>query len=150
VKGLSFNFEEPSMSLKKYEASCNCGRVRFEAMIDLGQGTGRCNCTACRKLRFWGAQIKPEAFTLVSGKEDLFREHHDMGSFGYANRYFCKHCGVHPYGDGEMPSIMGKYVSVNVGAIDDISEEERSALPIRYMDGLHDNWFNPPKITSYL
>jgi hypothetical protein len=45
---------------------------------------------------------------------------------------------------------MGKYVSVNVGAIDDISEEERSALPIRYMDGLHDNWFNPPKITSYL
>jgi hypothetical protein len=49
-----------------------------------------------------------------------------------------------------MPFVMGKYVSVNVAAIDNISEEELSALPIRYMDGRHDNWYNPPKVTSYL
>ena len=28
--------------------------------------------------------------------------------------------------------------------------EELAKLPVQYMDGRHDNWFQPPKVTSYL
>jgi hypothetical protein len=40
------------------------------------------------------------------------------------------------------------FVSISVAAIDDLSPEER--LPIRYFDGLHNNWMSPPKHHGYL
>ena len=55
-----------------------------------------------------------------------------------------------PFGDGDIKEIGGAFVSVNVACLDDITPEELAKLPIQYMDGRHDNWFQPPKVTSYL
>ena len=37
-----------------------------------------------------------------------------------------------------------------LAALDDVSPEQLAALPVRFMDGRHDNWFEPPAVTSYL
>ena len=132
---------------KTYPGSCHCGRVRYEADIDLEAGTSRCNCSICTKQRAWNTTVKPQDFRLLSGKDDL--ADYQFGSKQGHHR-FCKICGIAAFGEGYVEAIGGAFVSINVACLDDLTPEELARLPIQYMDGRHDNWFNPPKVTSYL
>lgn len=131
---------------KTYHGSCHCGTVRFEADIDLTQPTYRCNCSICRRNRFWAAVVKPANFRVLSGRAEMTQY---LFNSMQNEHYFCKTCGVRPFGFGNSPDV-GEMVGVNIGCLENATPEELAAAPIRYCDGKSDNWQNPPPIVSYL
>jgi hypothetical protein len=131
---------------KTYVGSCHCGAVRFEADIDFTQPTYRCNCSICIRNRFWPAVIRPQNFRLLAGRGELTQY---LFNSMQNEHYFCRTCGVRPYGLGNSPDL-GEVVGVNIGCLENVAPEVLAAAPIRYCDGKNDNWANPPAITCYL
>ena len=132
---------------KTYHGSCHCGAVRFEADLDLGTGTGRCNCSFCTKARWWGVTIKPQAFRLLSGEEHLRDYQFNSKS---AHHLFCGVCGVRPFGRGHIEAIGGEYVGINLACLDDISPAELLDVPLRFMNGRDNDWWHAPAETRHL
>ncbi len=126
--------------------SCHCGAVRFEADVELADGTVRCNCSICAKVRWWGAMIAPERLRLLSGDEALTQ--YTFGAHLQRHR-FCRHCGVRLFEFGISP-LRGAFVAINVTALDDVTDAELAAAPIRYVDGRHDRWLEQPAVISHL
>ena len=131
---------------KTYRASCHCGRVAVDADLDLAQPSYRCNCSICRRVRFWPAVAPPEDVRIVAGEDELtryvfarMRNHH----------YFCRHCGVRVFGLGNDTPI-GTMYGINIGCLEGVDEATLSNIPIKYVDGMHDRWDASPEFTSHL
>ncbi|PJZ68882.1 aldehyde-activating protein [Leptospira perolatii] len=135
------------MSLKKYSGSCHCGAIKFDVELDVSQGTGRCNCSFCRKVRNWSSIVKPSAFRLISGEGNL-------GSYQFATKsvthHFCKTCGVRTHSEGYVEAIGGAYVSIVLATLDNMDARELAEAPVVYMDGLNNNWRNQPAEIQHL
>lgn len=136
------------MTKKTYHGSCHCGSLRFEADLDLSEGTGKCNCSYCWKVRNWSIGIKPDAFRLLSGKENAREYGFREGSVNH--HVFCNRCGVRVYGYGYVEQIGGDYVSVVLSTLDDLSPAELLAAPVRHMNGRDDDWFHVPAEIRHL
>lgn len=132
--------------LKTYQGSCHCGAVRFEAELDLEQSTYRCNCSICRRTRFWPAVAREDGFRLVTGEAELTRYQFNTKK---NHHYFCRHCGVRAFGIGTETPI-GKMYGVNLGCLAGVSEEELSRLTVTYVDGLNDKWQGTPEFSGHL
>jgi len=132
--------------VKTYHGSCHCGAVRFEADIDLTQGTLRCNCSICMKARFWPAIVSPQAFRLLAGAADLteYRFHAKRD-----RHLFCRHCGIRPFVVGRSPR-WGEFYGVNVTCLDDATDEDLANAPVTYLDGRDDQWELAPLETRHL
>ena len=135
------------MTKKTYHGSCHCGAIKYEADIDLAQGTGRCNCSFCQKSRAWTAFVKPDAFRLLSGANEAVGYHrHDAAPL----KFTCRICGVRTHGTGDADYMGGPFVSVFVSTLDDATDAELAAAPVRYADGRNNNWQNAPGETRHL
>jgi hypothetical protein len=135
------------MTQKTYHGSCHCGAVKYEADVDFEKGTGRCNCTYCFKTRSWGALLKPEQFRLIAGEGETSDYQFGMK---VGHHRFCSTCGVITHGEGHLEQLGGDFVSIQVSTLDDVTPEEYAAVAIQFQDGRHDNWWNEPKVKSYL
>lgn len=132
---------------KTYSGSCHCGAVRFKVDMDLAASTSKCNCSICRKTHAWSTIVKPADFQLLAGESEL--SDYQFGSKS-GHHLFCKHCGVRPFGRGYVEQIGGDFVSINLGALDDATDEELAAAPVQYMNGRDNDWFNAPRQTGHL
>ena len=108
-------------------------------------GTGRCNCSICRRSRFWPAVAKPENFRLLSGESELTQY---LFNTKKNHHYFCRHCGIRAFGVGNDTPI-GKMFWVNIGCLEGVSEETLSKVPVVAIDGLHDR-MQPPEFAAHL
>lgn len=148
------------MEKQKFKGSCHCGKVAFEAQIDMSKGTIRCNCTYCLKERYWGVHVGFQDFKLLSGHESLrsySKSRRDVAFEPtrklevYENDLaFCITCGVHSFNIGNIPEIGGEYVSINVACFDDVDFKEVMKYPIQFMNGKDDDWFKVPSYTAHL
>lgn len=126
--------QQTPSNLKWHAGGCLCGAVRFEAELDLSRGASQCNCTICIKVGATSTGVKPSAFRLLSGEESLGK-YRKGDSPNY--RAFCKHCGVHCFGGGNVAELGGEFRSVYVNCLDGV---DLSELNIGHWDGFHDNW----------
>lgn len=134
------------MAQQLVTGSCHCGKVRIEADLDLSAGSGRCNCSICAKLRAWTVIVKPQAVRLLAGESEL--SSYEWGA-KISSRMFCKHCGVHVFSRGYLEEVGGDYCSVNIAVLD-LEPAALDKIPVRYFDGLNNNWMSSPAHTRYL
>ena len=132
--------------LKTYYGSCHCGAVRFEADLDLTQPTYRCNCSICRRNRFWPAIATRDRFRLLRGEEMLTEYRFNSRR---NQHFFCRVCGVRAFGIGNDTPV-GTMVGVNIGCLEGLGEEALSRVPITYIDGMNDRWAERPEFVSHL
>ena len=128
---------------RAYRGGCHCTTLRFEVDLDLAAGTVKCNCSYCDKSRFWFARAEQDDLR-ASGEATDFR-----GRNPVAHHFFCPRCGVHVYDRIDAPNMLGRpYVNVSVACLEDV--DELCAAPVRYCDGLNDDWAATPNETRHL
>lgn len=130
---------------RTYHGSCHCGAIRYEADIDLSQGTGKCNCSFCTKARSWAVIVKPEDFRLLSGEDAL--ADYQFGARS-THHFFCRHCGMRPYGQARAGST--EFYTVNLACLDDADPTELARAPVQYVDGRNDDWESAPSEVRHL
>jgi hypothetical protein len=100
-----------------------------------------------RKNTQLGVMVKPEAFHLRNGEEDLTDYQYGRDSLQHL---FCKHCGMRSFARGHSDAAGGDFVTVRLACLDEVDPKLLAESPVRYADGLNDNWWNPPSETRHL
>jgi hypothetical protein len=144
--------EIAQMTLRTHSGSCHCGAVRFEADVDIAEGTIKCNCSSCTKARSWLVFARSDHFRLIAGVESQADyQWTPPGRTGPTIQFhFCKTCGIRTPARGELEAMGGTFYAVQVLLLNDVNPDELAAAPIRYVDGRHDHFDRMPADIRFL
>lgn len=99
---------------KTYHGGCQCGAVRFDVTMELGEVIS-CNCSRCGRLGSLLAFAPAQDFKLIAGDkattEYLFNKH-------AIHHLFCSTCGIQSFARGRMPDGV-EVIAVNARCLDD-------------------------------
>jgi len=113
------------MAERTYTGGCHCGKVRYEASLDLDQ-TMACNCSRCSKLGWILTFTPAEKFTLLSGENELtdylFNKH-------AIHHLFCSTCGIESFARGKKPDGT-EMAAVNVRCLDGVDIGALKPTPV--------------------
>jgi hypothetical protein len=111
-----------------YCGSCQCGKVRYEVAMDIGEVI-ECNCSRCGRLGSLLAFAPADQFRLLAGSADLtkfeFNRH-------LIEHQFCSTCGIQSFAMGTHPKSGARMAAINVRCLDGI---DVAALRIKKVDG---------------
>lgn len=93
----------------RYEGSCHCGRVRFDAEVDLSNPI-TCNCSYCSRRGSILAFTPREKFNLEAGEDELTEYRFNTNRIGHL---FCRNCGMEAFAYGQMPDGT-KMAAINI------------------------------------
>ena len=115
------------MSAQTYTGGCQCGKVRYEVSLGLGEVLA-CNCSRCGRLGSLLAFTPAENFKLISGEGALteyqFNKH-------VIHHLFCATCGIQSFARGKRPDG-AEMVAVNARCLDGV---EPDSLKVKKVDG---------------
>ncbi|TMJ04801.1 MAG: GFA family protein [Alphaproteobacteria bacterium] len=116
------------MSAQTYTGGCQCGAVRYEVSLELGEVIA-CNCSRCGRLGSLLAFAPAQQFKLISGEGALteyqFNKH-------VIHHLFCSTCGIQSFARGKRPSDGADVVAVNARCLDGVEPEK---LKVKHVNG---------------
>jgi hypothetical protein len=101
--------------MKTYTGGCHCGKVRYEAEMELSQVI-ECNCSHCAAKGLLLIFIPAEQFTLLAGEDALTEYRFNKKVIRHL---FCSTCGVEAFGKGKGQSG-NEMVAINIRSFDDL------------------------------
>jgi hypothetical protein len=113
---------------QSYTGGCQCGAVRFEVQLDIGEVVS-CNCSRCGRLGSLFAFAPASQFKLIDGERNLttyeFNKH-------LIQHKFCAACGIQPFAMGKHPKTGESLAAINVRCLDGIDADQ---FKVRKVDG---------------
>jgi hypothetical protein len=137
------------MSVETYQGSCHCGAVRFEADLDLADGSNRCNCSYCAKVRAWFTFAKgADRFRVLDGAAiSEFRWVPPGDDESHLTFSFCRTCGVRCFARGNLEHLGGTFHAVHVPTLA-LTTDQLLSMPIRYINGRDRRYDETPAHTE--
>jgi hypothetical protein len=110
-----------------YAGGCQCGRVRYEVSMELGEVIS-CNCSRCVRLGSLLAFAPAQDFRLTAGEsattEYQFNKH-------VIHHLFCSTCGIQSFARGSRPDGT-EMVAINVRCLEGVDPD---SLKVKKFDG---------------
>ncbi len=111
------------MTEANHAGGCHCGKVRFEASVDLDR-TIECNCSICAKRGSILTATTAGKFRLLSGEKNLTDYQFNKQ---IVHHLFCSTCGTQSFARGKKPDGT-EMVMVNVRCLDDVDVSKLSPM----------------------
>ncbi|HEX7030249.1 MAG TPA: GFA family protein [Gammaproteobacteria bacterium] len=109
----------------KYQGSCHCGKVRFEAEGEI-EKLAECNCSHCQRKGYLLWFLPRTALNLQTPESELstytFNKH-------VIRHQFCPDCGCAPFGFGKDPQG-NETVAVNARCLENIELGDFERMPV--------------------